>query len=710
MAQLEVPKQRSSGSPKKKADYSKEFPSFSSSFSSSTSSSSLDIPIIFSVFYGRPQRGLTSHSTSSTPSHPLKHVSFESKVNASFIEHARKKTEEPRGRIWERRKHRRDCDSIQFKEIATLASTHQDQILELWGSKHCAVCDNQPATAVLYLPICCTYDGYYTLADGDRLFWLMLSIAKLVADLDSDVKVRSAIGSNVHMPYINGLAVPVCSAEDTCRKEANLEVARFLKAFGFDDTPAPEEAKADDNDYDSEERVRDEQNRSVGPLLHRRSTCSSKFATDMAMFRDAIEADEWEDDDVTDSGDEAVQSEPPVPSIPGHSPTRMHLHERVPLRYTVLCGQPILNRSPGATATEVDAGRLTCLVFTSRWEAGLLESVANASHDPEPYQMIASFHERFIMASAEFRCCICPKRVLATTLVHCPISFRRDAENSPCNQPHRQSMIRLLQYTKGKWNYPETKAALGYDGVWHIDDFVVPICHGGSVCEETARIAAAQFIDGILATGDKRCYTGLMPDTDLLGAFWVENGGKIPKLVVERIGLGLFTDSRSRRSPGAEVILKNKQAIEAIRRSVKAKRESISSPEGSVAFVPNDNNNIGNDNCPRPPEKSNEELIQDGGKTYTYSLEDEDAMCFAEAEEGGIPTWGGYPLSEESAKLVDAGLHESALMKPIITMEVLKTLETTKEFIKGRYSLQEGEDEADDEVEEVDSMTDKMNS
>ncbi|EFR02488.1 hypothetical protein MGYG_05481 [Nannizzia gypsea CBS 118893] len=699
MAQLEVPKQRSSRSPKKKTEYSKEFPSFSSSFSSSGSSSSLDIPIIFSVFYGRPQRVSTSQSTSS---HPLKHVSFESKVNSAFIEHARKKTEEPRGRIWERRKHRRDCDSVQFKEIASLASTHHDQILELWGSKHCAICENRPATAVLYLPICCTYDGYYTLADGDRLFGLMLSIAKLVAELDSDVKVRSAIGSNVHMPYINGLAVPVCSAEDNCRKEANLEVAKFLRAFGFDDAPVTEESKADDNDYDSEERTKDEQARPFRPLLKRRSTCSSKFATDMAMFRDAIEADEWEDDDVSDSGDEAAPSEPPVPSIPGHSPTRMYMRERIPLRYTVLCGQPILDPSQGTTATEIDAGRLTCLVFTSRWEAGLLESVANASHDPEPYQMIASFHERFIMAAAEFRCCICPNFVLATTLVHCPISFRRDAENSPGNHPHRQSMIRLLQYTKGKWNYPETKAALGYDGVWHIDDFVVPICHGGSVCEETARIAVTQFIDGTLATGASRCYPGLSPDTDLLGAYWVENGGKIPKLVVQRIGLGLFTDVQSQGGPGAEAILKNNQAIEAIRRSVMAKQESLNAPEGSGLYVSNHDTDMGSEASPRLPETLNVEIIQDRGKTYTYSLEDEDAMCFAEAEEGGIPTWGGYPLSEESTKLVDAGLHELALMKPMITMEVLKTLETTKEFIKGRYSLREGEGEVKDDIESAD--------
>ncbi|KAM5452414.1 hypothetical protein MaudCBS49596_003232 [Microsporum audouinii] len=681
MAQLEVPKQRSTGSPKKKTECSKEF----SSFSSSGSSSSIDIPAVFSVFYGKP------HSSSSQPAspQPLKHASFETKVSHTFIEHARKSTEESRGRIWERRKHRRGCDSIQFREIVSLASAHHDQILELWGSKHCAICEKQPAAAVVYLPICCTYDGYYTLADGDKLFALMLSISKLVAELDSDVKVRSAIGSNVHMPYINGLAVPVCLTDDKCRKEANSDIVKFLKAFGFDDNLAADEAKAD-SEHNDEERAKDEQTRAFRPFLQRRSTCSSKFATDMAMFRDAIEADEWEDDDVSDSSDDAMPNEPPVPSIPGNSPTRTYMRERVPLRYTVICGQPILSQSQGLNVTEVDAGRLTCLVFTSRWEAGLLESVASSSNDPEPYQIIASFHERFIMASAEFRCCICPNPVLATTLVHCPISFRRDSDNAPCNLPHRQSMIKLLQYTKGRWNYPQTKAALGYDGVWHISDFVVPICHRASICEETARTAARQFIDETLVAGTKRCYPELLPDTDLLSTYWVENGGKIPKLVVERIGLGMFTDSNQRDDVRSEEIVKNNRAIEELRLSVKAKRENGGGTAGSDAYVPSLDGR-GNDAGPCLPEELRKELIQEGGKVYTYTIEDEDVMGSAEAEERGVPTWGGYPLSEESAKLVAAGLHETTLMKPMITMEVLKTLESTKEFIKERYHLREDE-------------------
>ncbi|KAK2872117.1 hypothetical protein FQN49_002544 [Arthroderma sp. PD_2] len=365
MAQLEIRKQRSSGSPKKKTEHSKDFPSFSSS----GSSSSVDIPVIFSVFYGRPRY---PSSSSSAQSNTFKHVSFETKVNPIFFEHARKATEEPRGRIWERRKHRRNCEAVQFKEIASLASAHHDQILGLWGNKHCAICESQPATAVVYLPICCTYDGYYTLADGDKLFGLMLSISKLVAELDSDVKVRSAIGSNVHTPYINGLAVPLCSAEDRCRKQANSDIVKFLKGFGFDDNQIGEDGKFENNEH-NEERTKDEHSQTFRPFLQRRSTCSSKFATDMAMFRDAVEADEWEDDDVSDSSDDGVPTEPPIPRTPGGSPTRLYMQERVPLRYTVVCGQPILNQSRDTKMTELDAGRLTCLVFTSRWEAGLLE-------------------------------------------------------------------------------------------------------------------------------------------------------------------------------------------------------------------------------------------------------------------------------------------------------------------------------------------------
>ncbi|KAF3482285.1 uncharacterized protein GIQ15_05044 [Arthroderma uncinatum] len=684
MAQLEVPKQRS-GSPKKTSEHSKDFPSFSSS----GSSSSADTPVVFSVFYGRPPGPPSSVSPHSSA---LKHVSFETRLSTTFIEHARRRAKEPRGRIWERRKHRRDCDAMQFREIASLASTHQDRILELWGEKCCVICENQPATAVVYLPICCTYDGYYTLADGDKLFGLMLSIAKLVTDLDSDVKVRSAIGSNVHTPYINVIAVPVCYAEDSCRKEANSDIVKFLKGFGFGDSHAGDEGKTESYENNNEERAKDEQSQIFRPLLHRRSTCSSKFATDMAMFRDAVEADEWEDNDVSDSSEDGVPNEPPVPSIPSSSPTRMYMQERIPLRYTVICGQPILDQ--GQDTTQLDAGRLTCLVFTSRWEAGLLESVACTNNDPETYQIIASFHERFIMASAEFRCCICPDPVLAMTLVHCPISFRRDTENSSGVQPHRQSMIRLLQYTKGRWNYPEAKAALGYDGIWHISDFVVPICHKGSLCEKTARIAARQFIDGIFASSTKTCYPDLSPDTDLLSAYWVENGGKTPKVVVERVGLGLFTDSENPEDARAQVIAKNNEAIGELRRFVKARYESSDEAivaGGSSALFPEPDSRD-NDTGPCLPESLREELMLEEGKIYTYTIEDENAIGPAEAEELGIPTWGGYPLCEESAKLVAAGFHETALMKPMITMDVLRTLKETRESIKRRYRIREGED------------------
>ncbi|KAK2872118.1 hypothetical protein FQN49_002545 [Arthroderma sp. PD_2] len=256
-------------------------------------------------------------------------------------------------------------------------------------------------------------------------------------------------------------------------------------------------------------------------------------------------------------------------------------------------------------------------------------------------------------------------------------------------------MIRLLQYTKGRWKYPETKAALGYDGIWHISDFVVPICHKSSLCEATARIAARQFIDDTFSSSTKTCYPDLSPDTDLLSAYWVENGGKIPKLVVERVGLGLFTDTEDPEDARAQVIAKNNEAIEEIRRAVAAKYEDSDEIIGAGGSGPFELDRRGKGASACLPESLREELIQEGGKIYTYSIEDENAIGPAEAEERGIPTWGAYPLCEESAKLVAAGFHETALMKPMITMDVLKTLEETREFIKERYRLRKGEGEVE---------------
>lgn len=640
-----------------------------------------DTPMVFSVFYGKP-----AQATSSTAPKHLKNVLFEVKVNGEFLETARKSAEEPRGRLWQRLVKRHDeteADMAQFREILHLATSHNDEVLELWGDRKCVFCNERPAVAVVYQPLCCTYDGYYALSDGDRLFALMLSLAKLTEGLDSHAKVRTAVGSSADVPYINGLAVPICSPDAECQRAANAGIGDLMRALGkglFDekefwvgDSEAgiEDQGKAKDKKKKNKKKKKSvkkdkkdandegDQEKNLG------QTTGSGFATDMAMYREAVQADEWEEDDVSDSSDEE--------DLISGKHTKAPIHERIPLRYTAIIGQPIID---GNSETSLKAGRLTCLAFTSRWESGLLSSAAINS-SPKPFHLIASFHERFIMQGAEFRCAICPTPVLATTMVHRPISFKREIDIASSAQPIRQTMLKLLQYIGGKWKYPETKAALGYDNIHHINDFIVPICRPGSACEEAARIAAKKFIDKQVPPGAQVIYPDITPDTDLIGKWWVENAGKRPKLVVKKTGRGVMLETAETDKAKAKAIMANDKAIEIIRHDVEKKQAKDKSK--AAAALPT-----------TVATTSDAELEKQMSRTYTYILDEGKAKekknkKKKNAAKKAPPTWGGYPLSERAARLVEEGENEKQLVKPMVTMELLNTLEDARKGLEEKY-------------------------
>ncbi|KAK2739769.1 hypothetical protein FQN57_006466 [Myotisia sp. PD_48] len=676
---------RLSGSSKKNAKQSKE-------------PLSPEIPIVFSVFFG--------NLNSSTQR--VHHVMFDAKTNGSFFENARTQAEDPRGRLWGPAKYCDVSDASQLKEIFGLSTAHTNRILELWEGKSmkCAICTQERVVALTYQPLCCTYDGYYALADGDRLFGLMLSIAKLVRELASNVSVRNAIGSSGATPYVNALAVPICSPAGPCGTASTFGIAAFLSRIAkgiFEDDDGGDDCGELGGETGNEPRA--SFSRAVEDQEHVPTSKTTAAAN--------VETDEWEDDDVSDSSEDDLDTG----SLGCSSPTQTSPSERLPLRYVAICGQPILNETKDPS---LKASRLSCLVFTSRWDSSLLESIGSSSGnediDDEPYQIIASFHERFIMESAEFRCAICPGSVFATTMVHRPISFRQSNENSPGAVPLRQTMLKLLQYVGGKLKYPDTNAALGYDGVWHINDFVVPICRRNSVCEETARIAALRFVKAHIAPNMNIMYPDLSPDTDLMAEYWVENSGKIPRLVVDKVGkLALLTGADdSTLKPVAKEIVRNNELIAGIRSNVvgmcgKAggfKDKCTSTDENSVEAASvvhsfsTDDLSVGSADEPEElcefTDEIREELERDKGKTYTYTLDEDEQSLDLLQESAGEDTdeeepgpeqeasWGGCPLSDVSAALVEAGVHDMPLLKPTLTVDLLKAIEEAKDHIKNR--------------------------
>ncbi|ODH48689.1 hypothetical protein GX48_05229 [Paracoccidioides brasiliensis] len=493
-----------------------------------TRDSKREVPVTFSVFYGKPD--LTHQE--------LKHATFadNATIHKEFFESCARAplTQEGKwggkgkGRSAVRLYQKAESELPQFQELAYLAARFNDEILGLCG-RACAGCGDGAGGvgALVYRPLCCSVAGYEMLKDGKWMRGLMMAVAHLVHDLDTNEKIMKAIGiverdgevdKEELNTYVNVLAVPICEPDGECQQLVEKSIDSFIQGI----------LKGLEGDG----------KRSTSRISSRESI--SKGALSGRIMRQG----ESDNNRCDDSEDEQISLKQSNRIL---SDRHMSLESMQSVRLVVFCGVPIVdpNEIPRPK-------RLSMFIFTSSWPMDMLivygtgtgTSTASQLHY-ENYQRIAAFHERSILEATDTRCATCPGNpARATTLFHCPISFKHDSSStSPCSKIIRDIVMRLARFVGGEWKYPETAAALGLDGLCHINDFVVPICQSGSVCEETALVATQVFLHIYLPEGVIPIYPDLYPTTDFAGLWKKEKAGKNPKLEVKMLGMGSMSDA-----------------------------------------------------------------------------------------------------------------------------------------------------------------------
>ncbi|KZZ87702.1 hypothetical protein AAP_05406 [Ascosphaera apis ARSEF 7405] len=172
----------------------------------------------------------------------LHYASFKANVRSDFFSLSSNIEDKPDGtlrpsrgaaqRAVREQKSRRSAS--QAKEIAFLSAQFNDEILRLWKQTtdhgQCAApfCTNT-AKGLIHQPLCCSSTGYYGLTDGEDARRLMLAVARQAPELDTEAKLRGAIGASGQDAFVNGLALPVCSANGRCMKYIRLCLASFIK-------------------------------------------------------------------------------------------------------------------------------------------------------------------------------------------------------------------------------------------------------------------------------------------------------------------------------------------------------------------------------------------------------------------------------------------------------------------------------------------------
>jgi hypothetical protein len=295
---------------------------------------------------------------------------------------------------------------------------------------------------------------------------VMRALASLVNGLDEEDKIRRAVGEMGNGPYIHEFAAPVCAPNTQCHQIVVRNVQNLL-ASEFKKVTAKMAARLEEAEKTNQKRQE----------WQRASKREELGLGGSAKPLDKASG-EWEyfDDDDHDNGVKLYTD--------GAEDSKLAQQIGAPdglikFRVSVFCGRPILDVNVPARK-----GRLTSLVFSSRWPASM--SPVGKTHEQEyrDYRVVAAFHEQHILDAARFRCAICTdEEVPATTLLHHLISFKRDTTVGPQFKGIRETVAKLFQYVEGPWSAPEMTAALGADRRCHINDWVVPICNKNSNCE-----------------------------------------------------------------------------------------------------------------------------------------------------------------------------------------------------------------------------------
>ncbi|EYE96121.1 uncharacterized protein EURHEDRAFT_411272 [Aspergillus ruber CBS 135680] len=345
---------------------------------------------------------------------------------------------------------------------------------------------------------------------------ILRTIASHTTHFRKRAEVDWAIGNfTSDRPYMCCLAVPVCSLEDHCFREAMMSSQNYIMGV-MEGSIKPRSMKED-----IKRAKRKMTNTSVG---------RSFSSTPGAMSPTGWMSPGWMSP-ISPGSSFGAYTTPPSSFEQPNDPTKQD--KLCTIGTTVFIGRPSLQaRAP-------QPGQLTCLVLSSTWPETLLPAQSkNEADEAFDYCRIAGYHERHILETADYRCAICSDAVPARSLVHRPIAYVRTGRKEVQDKRLRYALMRFAPYVEGRWNCPDAIDFFGEYSDAQVFDFAVPICRSKSICEEVARTAAREFVKLFIPGDMKFMFPGLSPDTDLAliefddGLVYEDN----PELLVKKIG------------------------------------------------------------------------------------------------------------------------------------------------------------------------------
>ncbi|KAG2006467.1 hypothetical protein GB937_008614 [Aspergillus fischeri] len=469
---------------------------------------SKEIPIWFSVFFGKPS--LLSpqldnarfnariservFEPSSAPANSPSKSSFRTSVSSNVSLPRPGLLEEP----------------PVIRAILSLCRSFEGEILNC-VTDGCTICGKDPAQALVHHPLCATRYGYVELSDFVEMHKLVSTVASHTSHVTRRDEIDWSVGDVMSdRPYICSLAVPICSSEGECHRAATRMMEMYIDGIRDGSIKPKALDKVETTDRSS--------------LPQRRSDTSQR------SFR--VNTTKKEDY----SGSTLCLRSPSIETL--GSPTA----QPYKIGATMFVGRPSLQLSGTPRR-----GQLGCSVFSSTWSGPALPGVAkNEADDAVFYCRIAAFYENHILSSANYRCAVCSEVAPARSLVHRPLLFVQTHRSGLQNESERRLIVKLSQFVQGRWSYPEMNAVMGGTTDAHVFDLLVPICKSNTLCAEVARTSAREFVKLLLPSDMALIFPGLDPDTDLS---LMEDGAvgeylykpEDAEVLVHRIGCDLLT-------------------------------------------------------------------------------------------------------------------------------------------------------------------------
>ncbi|KAF7121863.1 hypothetical protein CNMCM5793_009417 [Aspergillus hiratsukae] len=474
---------------------------------------SKEIPIWFSVFFGKP----------SLQSPQLDNARFNAKISERVFEPSSTPAGSP-----SKSSFRTSISSVSLprpglseeapavRAIHSLCRSFDGEILNC-ATEGCTICNKGPAQSLVHRPLCATRYGYVELSDFVEMHKLVSTVASHTTHITRKDEVNWSIGDVMSdRPYICSLAVPICSPEGECHRAATMMMQTYVEGIRDGSIEPKSLDKFETSDRSS--------------LPQRRSVTSQRsFRVNTTSNEDY-------------SGSTVCLRSPSIQTL--GSPTAQPFK----IGATMFVGRPSLQLSGTPRR-----GQLSCSVFSSTWSGPGLPGVAkNEADDAVFYCRIAAFYEDHILSSGNYRCAVCSELAPARSLVHRPLLFVQTHRSGLQSESERRLIAKLSQFVQGRWSYPEMNAVMGGTSDAHVFDLIVPICESNTLCAEVARTSAREFVKLLLPSDMALLYPGLDPDTDLslmkdeVVSEYVYNP-EDAEVLINRVGCDLLTMTGAER-------------------------------------------------------------------------------------------------------------------------------------------------------------------